>query len=142
MQDYPDRFRCGVSINAPSDLQQWMKDFEQAYSFAAEVRTSFFPQGWTALRASSPALNGKRFHAPVLIVQGRLDKVVPEQHARELRRAVANDKVQPEYLELSGEGHARWLPGSYVKVFTALEDFFNANIYNFSVDLGEAKEVN
>jgi dipeptidyl aminopeptidase/acylaminoacyl peptidase len=141
MQMFPERFRCGVSINAPTNLPRWMTDSGNAFSFNDGVRRAFFGRNGDALKAGSPALNGQPIQGPVLIVQARDDQLVPEYHGRTMRRVLAKGPVEPEYMELKGEGHARWLPGSYVKVFDKLEEFFTTHIYNYQVEVGEAKTV-
>jgi pimeloyl-ACP methyl ester carboxylesterase len=141
MQQYPDRFRCAVSINAPTNLPRWMSDSGNAYSFNDGVRKAFFGNDSAVLKSASPSLNGRTIQGPVLIVQARMDQLVPEHHAREMRRVLGRGPVKPEYLELDGEGHARWLPGSYVKVFDKLEEFFTTNIYNYQVEVGETKAL-
>lgn len=141
MQEFPERFRCAVSINAPTNLPRWLEDSGTAYSFTGGVRESFFGRDANALKASSPALNGLPIRGPLLIIHAREDQVVPERHARDLRRALAGGPVKPEYLELEGEGHARWLPGSYVRVFDKLEEFFTTNIYSYQVEVGDPSLV-
>jgi pimeloyl-ACP methyl ester carboxylesterase len=141
MQVFPERFRCAVSINAPADLPRWIQDANSAYSFNGGVRAAFFGRDAKMLKAASPALNGQRLRGPVLIVQATNDQLVPERNGRVLRRALAGGAFKPEYLEVEGEGHARWLPGSYVKVFDRLEEFFTTNIYNYHVDVGETRVV-
>ncbi|HEX2851693.1 MAG TPA: alpha/beta fold hydrolase [Opitutaceae bacterium] len=141
LQEYPERFRCGVSINAPTNLQRWLEDSGTAYSFTGGVRESFFGRDSAALKAASPALNGKPIRGPLLIIHAQADQVVPERHARDLRRALTGGPSKPEYFELEGEGHARWLPGSYVRVFDKLEEFFTTNIYNYQVEVGDASVV-
>jgi dienelactone hydrolase len=136
MQLYPDRFRCGVSINAPTNLRRWLDDAGTAFSFSGGVREAFFGRDSAALKSASPALNGQPISGPLLIIQAANDQLVPEYHARELRRALSDGPVKPEYLEVAHEGHARWMPGSYVKVFGKLEEFFTANIYDYKVETG------
>jgi pimeloyl-ACP methyl ester carboxylesterase len=141
MQQFPERFRCAVSINAPTNLPRWLEDGGMAYSFNGGVREAFFGRDSKALKAASPALNNQPINGPVLIVQAASDLLVPERHARDMRRAMAGGPVKPEYLELQGEGHARWLPGTYVRVFDRLEEFFTTNIYNYKVEVGESSVV-
>jgi dipeptidyl aminopeptidase/acylaminoacyl peptidase len=141
LQVHPERFRCAVSINAPTDLAAWMNEPEHAFSFLRDARRAFFGTDRARLAEMSPVSHPGAFKAPVLIVHALRDMVVPERHARALRRAMANSAVKPEYLELPAEGHARWLPGSYVRVFERLEEFFVQNIFNFTTQIGEAEVV-
>ena len=142
LQEHPDRFRCAVSINAPTHLPVWLNQPPQPFSFARDVRKAFFGEDEARLRAQSPVTNPGALTRPLLIVQSRSDTVVPESQARALRRALAGESsIEPEYLELPYEGHARWLPSSYVTVFNRLEEFFKTNIFEFAADAGEATVV-
>ena len=139
LQLHPDRFRCAVSINAPTDLPVWFNHPKRAFSFARDLKAAFFQDDNDALRTASPVNDPAAFTQPLLIVQADADTVVPESQARALLRALDGaSPIEPEFLALPYEGHARWLTGSYVKVFARLEEFFTANIFTFTTDIGES----
>lgn len=141
-QLHPDRFRCAVSINAPTQLSLWLEHPPRAISFTRDVRRAFFGPDPAKLRTASPASDPSAFTRPLLIVHSEGDTVVPQSQARLLRRALrGRSQPEVEYLELPYEGHARWLPGSYVTVFSRLEDFFKTHIFAFQVEAGEAEVV-
>ncbi|HEX2101022.1 MAG TPA: alpha/beta fold hydrolase, partial [Candidatus Synoicihabitans sp.] len=140
LQLHPDRFRCAVGINAPADLLRWMNTPATSISFSRDLRSAFFGNDKDRLRAASLTTEPELFKRPVLIVQAEGDTVVPEAQARALRRAmVGASAIEPEVYRLPAEGHARWLPGSYTRVFERLEEFFVQNIFEYTVETGETE---
>jgi pimeloyl-ACP methyl ester carboxylesterase len=141
LQLYPDRFRCGVSINAPSDLPAWLANPPGGFSFKRDVRRSFFNTPQAELDAISPLRSPEKITKPLLIVRSELDTTVLPSQSIALERALAKNPQPPRAYQMQGEGHTRWLPGSQEKLFTELEAFFNETIYNYSVKLGETIEL-
>ncbi len=141
LQMHPDRFRCGVSINAPTDLALWLSQPPGGLSFWRDVRREFLKASTAELKAMSPVTHAAAIKKPLLIVQAELDEVVPPVHGRNLRDALQGAGVTVDYFEMKTEGHSQWLPGSYTELFRKLEEFFNTSIYSFKVESGEAEVV-
>jgi pimeloyl-ACP methyl ester carboxylesterase len=141
LQLHPDRFRCGVSINAPSDLPAWLANPPGGFSFKRDVRRGFFNTPPAALEAISPLHNAEKITKPLLIVRSELDTTVLPAQSLALERALLRNPQPPRSYRIEGEGHTRWLPGSQEKLFAELEAFFNETIYSYSVQLGETIEL-
>jgi pimeloyl-ACP methyl ester carboxylesterase len=137
LQLHPDRFRCGVSINAPTDLPAWLAHPPTIPSFQRDVRRAFFGEDSAALAAISPLPNAAKLTKPLLIVYSQRDDTVRPSHSLALHRALGGGKGLASLLAIPDEGHAGWRPGSWVRLFSQLEEFFNVNIYAYSVKLGE-----
>ncbi len=141
LQLHPDRFRSGVSMNAPTDLSAWMNQPGHAdVSFRRDIRRAFVGTDPRQLANLSPLTHARTTSRPALVVHGAQNEVVPPSHALSLRRALEHSAHPPEYLELASEGHGNWLPGSYVRLFQTLEAFFNASIYRYDVQIGDVSE--
>jgi dipeptidyl aminopeptidase/acylaminoacyl peptidase len=59
------------------------------------------------LDAASPALHAERVQAPVLLIHGRDDSVVPIGQSRMMERALRSAGKTVQFVELEGEDH--WL---------------------------------
>jgi pimeloyl-ACP methyl ester carboxylesterase len=140
LQLHPDRFRCGVSINAPTDLPAWLSNPPGAFAFRRDVRRTFFKADTATLAAISPVRSPEKITKPLLIVRSELDTSVLPAQSLEMARVLGKSRTTRSY-QMTGEGHTRWLPGSHEKLFAELEAFFNETIYSYSVKLGETIEV-
>lgn len=141
LQLHPDKFRCAVSINAPTDLTLWANHPPTGLSFWRDVRRDFLKLDDAGLERLSPIAHAAAIRKPLLIVQSEFNQIVPPVHGQKMRDAVLREGASVDYFEMKTEGHTQWLPGSYVSLFRKLEEFFNSSIYNFKVEEGELKEV-
>ena len=75
------------------------------------------------LNAASPAQPVERVQAPVLLIHGRDDTVVPITQSRLMERALARAGKSVQFVELEGEDH--WLSGAKTRLQTlqALDAF-------------------
>lgn len=75
------------------------------------------------LKEISPVNHAEAFEAPVLLIHGRDDTVVPMVQSRRMRNALRNADKSVELMELRGEDH--WLSTSETRLETlrALEVF-------------------
>lgn len=107
----PDMFQCVAAIAPVTDLP----DILRYYQLNTE-RSSFTFEYWTAsigdidadaarLVATSPARNADKFNAPVLLVHGRDDTIVPLNQSRQMRSALRNAGKSVELVELPGGDH-------------------------------------
>ncbi len=106
----PDRYACAVSINGVSDPETMLKEVQRG------GRNSMIAEWWGSsmggddidhLRKISPLRQAEALRAPLLIIHGIEDTVVPVEQSRNMnaRLVRANKKVQ--YIELKGDDH--WL---------------------------------
>ncbi|MEL6529563.1 MAG: S9 family peptidase [Pseudomonadota bacterium] len=100
-------YRCAVSINGVSDLKPLLR-FEMTGSRDI-FRRSFDKQFGedTDLDALSPAKLGKRADAPVLLIHGKDDTVVPYSQSVLMQDALQDAGKPVEFVTLKGEDH--WL---------------------------------
>jgi len=106
----PGLYRCAVSIAGVTDWLAIFKRGEQEeYRFARQRWLEEIgdpEEDEEQLRAISPVAFADRITAPVLVIQGKEDRVVPPRQARDLLRALERAGAEPESLFLSGEGHS------------------------------------
>jgi len=104
-------YRCSVAVAGLSDLaqfQNWVSD--QAgdnRSSRAFWKDLMGAAGGQDLAAISPARLAARADAPVLLIHGDDDSVVPIEQSRVMERALKAAGKPVEFLAMSGEDH--WL---------------------------------
>lgn len=105
-------YRCAVSIAGISDLRSFMSYARQRYGmnvlryFNAFIGAEGKLFDRTA-RERSPVRHAKQADAPVLLIHGRDDLVVPLSQSRAMARALRRAKKPVELVVLDGEDH--WL---------------------------------
>jgi len=116
----PDMYKCHVSINGVSDLRKMLNDarrdhgndhwivgyWEDWYGATAKERE--------AIDALSPTSHAESFRAPVLLIHGRDDTVVPIGQSKRMRKALRRAKRDVEFVQLKGEDH--WLSSEETRV--------------------------
>jgi dipeptidyl aminopeptidase/acylaminoacyl peptidase len=105
-------YRCAVSYAGLSDLGQTMYEAgggsqltETGRYFRAEMGVSF--AGDPILAKLSPVYLAARADAPILLVHGKDDTVVPIEQSESMDRALTRARKPHELIEIDGEDH--WL---------------------------------
>lgn len=144
LQDHPQIFRCGVVINAPTDLAGWLSELYWANDDVQSALT----RGWFGSPerlAAQPLLKGEKVPAkPVLFLHypgpeggTRLRTYLDARtYAARLRRA----GTDVEFVELPTD-YMRALPAARANAFGEIEGFLNDHIYDFSVKPGQLREI-
>jgi dipeptidyl aminopeptidase/acylaminoacyl peptidase len=107
-------YRCAVSVNGVSDLPRMLlrEARERGTSNSSTVRywSRFMGAEFrqrSELEAVSPAQQAARADAPVLLIHGRDDTVVPFEQSSVMARALERAGKPVELVTLAGEDH--WL---------------------------------
>jgi dipeptidyl aminopeptidase/acylaminoacyl peptidase len=124
----PELYRCAAAIAGVADLAI-MLSFERNTAGAASTTLSYWRMAMGVdetgaesgsvterLRAASPAAHAERVRAPVLLIHGRDDTVVPITQSRLMERALAAAGKDVQLVELDGEDH--WLSGATTRLET------------------------
>lgn len=114
----PDLYACAVSINGLSDLpmavgQQKMSDGAESNSYAY-WRRNIGSMHDAKLAQRSPARLAAQVKAPVLLLHGAQDTVVPIGQSRAMARALKDAGRPHTFIELPGEDH--WLSRSTTRI--------------------------
>ena len=105
-------YRCAVSVGGVSDLKEMLqyeeteKDSDVVMRYWKQfmgARSSYDK----ALEPLSPARLGNQADAPVMLIHGRDDTVVPIDQSKRMRKALERAGKPVEFVELKGEDH--WL---------------------------------
>jgi len=132
----PELYRCAVSFAGVSDLPDLIQ-FDNDYrgGYAATERT--FGNAWRdrdRLRATSPALLADRVRAPVLLVHGSADRVVPVEQSRDMASALRRAGKPYRYIEQEGGDHHLSRNAHRMEFFQALETFLGEQLGPVAAD--------
>jgi dipeptidyl aminopeptidase/acylaminoacyl peptidase len=126
----PDRYACAVSVAGVSDLIAMLNaEIAQGggrHSMSADWwRASIGDRSENreAIRAVSPVNLADRVQAPILLLHGTEDTVVPIDHSRRMQRALQGAGKQVRFVELRGDDH--WLsdPQTRIQMLGEIETF-------------------
>lgn len=124
----PDLYACAASISGVSDLPL-MIGYEGKYSGSKETssfdywREHIGPPTDPQVIAKSPARSAATVRAPILLLHGTEDTVVPIEQSRLMEHALQANGKAVELIELQAEDH--WLSSSptRIRMLTELERF-------------------
>jgi len=127
----PELYRCAAAIAGVADLRE-MLGFERDRAGGLSVTVAYWRKAMGVedadsptdhLNAASPAQHAERVRAPVLLIHGRDDTVVPITQSRLMQRVLADAGKTVQLVELEGEDH--WLSGAKTRLQTlqALDAF-------------------
>lgn len=80
------------------------------------------------ISAISPADNAEKFKAPVLLLHGVDDTVVPYSHSRVMERALKRAGKSVDLVKLKGEDHFLSLSETRLETLRALDEFVASTI--------------
>jgi dipeptidyl aminopeptidase/acylaminoacyl peptidase len=130
----PDMYKCVAAIAGVSHLREMLATERQEHG--ARSRTVTY---WEALigdsnkdrdaiDAVSPALHADKFQAPVLLIHGEADTVVPIRQSDMMNDALKNAKKSVQYIRINGDDHSLVDNDSRRTVLTALGEFLSKHI--------------
>lgn len=114
----PDLYRCVIAVAAVSDLPLMLKT-EKYLKGGNHWVISYWENSMGAsdiknLRSISPINAAEKFQAPVLLVHGKHDTVVPIKQSDLMYKALKRAKKDVEFIKLKGEDH--WLSDSTTRL--------------------------
>lgn len=113
-------YRCAVSVAGPSDLAGRLRDEILKYgdkNGLIRYRKRVYGvqgAGDPKLKAISPALHAENVEAPVLLIHGKDDTVVPFSESQKMANALKSAGKPYEFVVLEGEDH--WMSRSETRL--------------------------
>jgi dipeptidyl aminopeptidase/acylaminoacyl peptidase len=110
----PAAYCAVVSIAGVSHLDDFLanareEDGADSPTYQYWVKTIGDPVADKALlAASSPALRAREIKAPVLLIHGNLDTIVPVEQSKTMNRALKAAGVSVKYNQIAWVGHRGW----------------------------------
>lgn len=131
----PERYRCGASVAGVSDLSQMLLDTERRTGGDDSMASDWWRQSMgdreedrAAVRAASPVNLADRVTAPVLLIHGNDDTVVPIDQSRRMLRALQGAGKDVRFVELTGDDH--WLSDAptRIRMLREIETFLGEHL--------------
>ena len=128
----PELYRCGVSLAGVTD---WQAIYEKLSEPEQKVARQFWLEeigdpstNQVDLRAISPVNFADKITAPVLLIQGKEDYIVPPKQAREMVAALKKAGRPPESVFLNDVGHGLRTDEARVEAFKRIAAFLDKNL--------------
>jgi len=128
----PDRYACAASINGLTDPMKFQNDARSGNlgkrAMISEWWRKSMGDDQTHLKKITPVDHADKVKAPILIVHGVDDSVVPIEQARWMNSKLKREKKNVRYIELKGDDH--WLSGASTRtqMLRELETFLGEHI--------------
>jgi len=142
----PELYRCAVAISGPADLAGFLKYRRKLHGANSELYGYWKKQigdpdvDPDRIAAISPALHIDQINAPILLVHGDQDDVVPYDQSADFKRALDKSGRKTELITLKDEGHSDWSDEDEQRVLQAVDAFLRKHIGpGHLVDAGTAK---
>jgi dipeptidyl aminopeptidase/acylaminoacyl peptidase len=99
----PELYRCAASINGVTDLRREVREFRRASH--ADILLESVAAERRQLEETSPVAQAARVAAPLLVIHGERDQIVPVAHGRDMVAALMAAGKPYEAFLLPGADH-------------------------------------
>lgn len=130
----PDLYKCVVAVAGVShlrDMLAWEKRRYGPKSGTVEYWKRLIgdpDKEPEVIDSVSPALLAEKFSAPVLLIHGESDTVVPVIQSRTMNDALVRAKKPVQFISIPGDDHSLVEDESRRQVLTAMGDFLRQHI--------------
>lgn len=127
----PELYRCGINLAGVTDWSKIIRHSAEMspMGFAFNVERIGDPKSDAGmLRAISPVHHVDRIQAPLLIIHGRDDPIVPHDQARDLMRALDRAGKKYESLSKFNEQHGIYNFKNRIELYSRIEQFLAAHM--------------
>ncbi len=127
----PELYRCGINLAGVTDWSKIIRHSAEMSpaGFAFNVERIGDPKSDAEmLRAISPVYHVDRIQAPLLIIHGRDDPIVPHDQARDLMRALDRAGKKYESLSKFNEQHGIYNFKNRIELYSRIEQFLAAHM--------------
>jgi pimeloyl-ACP methyl ester carboxylesterase len=125
----PDLYKCAVSIAGISDLGEFLDWRRKAWGKDSNGYTYWLraigdpTTDAQRLRDASPLQQVAKIKAPVLLIHGTDDDIVPIAQSRAMEKALDKAGHPTDLVELENQGHSFWTVGSEMRALAAIDAF-------------------
>lgn len=127
-----DIFAAGVSLYGVTDLRALAQETHKFEARYLDGLIGPWPEAEALYLQRSPISVADQIRAPVLLLQGMDDKVVPPEQAYSMAKALKAVGTPVTLREFEGEGHG-FRKEATIRTAFAEELAFYANVFGFAV---------
>ncbi len=127
-------YKCLVAISGVSDLPEMLKSKERKYG-RGSLNVEYWQRQFgsvgkrhASLKDLSPVNFAENFRAPVLLVHGRDDTVVPIQQSERMLKSLKRAKIPAELIKLKGEDHYLSSNETRLEALRVVAEFVEKNL--------------
>jgi len=123
-----------VSIAGVADLEQFVDWRKREWGKNSDGYTYWLkaignPETDAArMRDASPLQQVTKIKAPVLLIHGTADTIVPMGQSKDMKRALDKAGHPTDLVELENQGHSHWTVGSEMRALAAIDNFLWRNL--------------
>jgi len=129
---FRDVFTAGASLFGVGDLESLARDTHKFESRYLDGLVGPLPEARDIYRERSPIHHVDQIRCPMILLQGRDDKVVPPSQAESMAAAVRAKGLPVALLIFEGEGHGFRKAETVVRAFEA-EAYFYSRVFGFDL---------
>ncbi len=130
----PDLYKCVIAIAPVSDLNRMLSDGKRRYGsnhWVVSYWEDILAEGDARrkkLRSISPVNFAENATAPVLLIHGDDDTVVPYAQSTRMRNALKHADKEVELIKLKGEDHWLSVADTRMQTLRAMEQFLDTHM--------------
>jgi dipeptidyl aminopeptidase/acylaminoacyl peptidase len=128
---FHDAFTAGASHFGVADLEALVRDTHKFESRYLDRLIGPYPERLDLYEARSPIHHTERLRAPMIVLQGSDDRVVPRNQAEMMVAALRDNGVPHAYVLFDGEGHGFRRAENIVRALEAELSFY-AQLFGFT----------
>lgn len=125
----PELYKCVVSINGVSDIEDIIREGKKRYGEKHWVLSY-----WKDIIADddlsdnflakiSPINHVEKVNSPVLLIHGEIDQVVPVEQSKNMYRELKSENKNVTFIQLPGEGHSLSKQQPRMQALKAIDNF-------------------
>lgn len=130
----PDLYRCAVSIAGVADLADFLRARRMKHGAESELYAYWVKQigdpdrDSQRIAAVSPSNLVHQIKAPVLLIHGYDDTIVPYTQSRDMKKLLDRSGRKTQLIILEDEGHSDWSEENERRALTAVDAFVREHI--------------
>jgi len=127
---FQDRFAAGASYYGISDIEALARDTHKFESRYLDQLIGPYPESRDLYRARSPIHHLQGFSAPLILLQGLDDPVVPPNQSEAIFEALKSRGIATAYIAFEGESHGFRKAENRIRALEA-ELYFYSRVFGF-----------
>lgn len=128
----PDLCAAGVAVYPVTDIVAMNEETWRYEAHYMESLIGSLPDAYDEYVARSPIHQVDAMRAPVLLLHGDADEVVPVQQSRDLAASLQNRGVPVELHVYEGEGHGWRRPATSIDELERIESFLRRHVLHLA----------